>query len=239
MGKQHEYQPRMTRRRFLIQWIIGHALSWLGVIGLAVGVHSFAALFRIAIETISFDWVFGLIFALGMGGLSAFVQKRAIGLMFGQYITGWRRWTIAMWLLSTFLIIQTKDLYPAGIGEAQVAAMQGIILFSIPALAQAWLLRKHVRSTWLWVLASIAGAATFGLFEAMYDNVLVSFPVGYGAYAVVTGLSLLWLFGMTSGKTQQQRNSSRLTTDTYDSADNYDDWYDENDDQQPKHFIQG
>jgi hypothetical protein len=59
-------------------------------------------------------------------------------------------------------------------------------------------LRRYVQKIWLWLLAAIAGtsvfAAVFGQFGASGSS---AFPA-FGLYALVTGLSLLWMMGMQS-----------------------------------------
>lgn len=60
---------------------------------------------------------------------------------------------------------------------------------------QWFILRRHARHAWLWIIAGAVSAMAFGvLYGDLRGDNIVQFILGAGAQGAVTGLSLLWLY---------------------------------------------
>lgn len=215
-----------TKRRigtipFLLMWLTGHALSW-------------GALYYLW-ETFNFsDWTMLTISGLILGGGIGLTQKYLLRYAYNIPLKGWMRLTVLGWFAGWLSYYAGTEWLTRFYSYPLWLTI--IPMFGIPALFQWFLLRRHVKAAWLWVVAAIVSTITFGM---VYDNSaynLTAHTLSASAQGVVTGLTILWLFGMTNVAPQRQRNVARLSHEYHD--DLYDDDYNE-DDYQSGHFIQG
>jgi hypothetical protein len=198
---------------FMLIWVVGHLVSW--------GAFYFMA------EQVPFsDMTFLVLSGVILGGGLGFFQKLLLRYAYGIPLNGWLRVTILGWLggwFSYYIGVQTLPnlfYYPFW--------LLLIPMFGIPAVLQWLLLRQHVKSASLWVAAATVSAMTFSM---VFDNStygLDSHLLSASAQGAVTGLTMLWLFGMTQALPQsRQRNVSRLSSEYYDYAADENEIYEE------------
>ena len=214
---------RMKTLPFMVIWLTGHILSWAGV--------------YFVWETVLLpDLAYVLFSGIILGGALGLTQKLLLRYKYGLPLHGWMRLTIVGWVLGWLGYF---------VGSEWIRNFYNfplwltiIPMFGIPALLQWGLLRRQIRQAWLWVVAAVVSTMTFSMVFNNSSYNLNAHVLSATAQGAVTGLTLLWLFGMSGfiPAQQQHRDVSRLTTDTCDSDG--DDWYDDDDDQSGR-FIQG
>lgn len=221
-------QRRLGSLPFMLVWTGGHILTWLAVY---------------ALSTTSFFYAlpdFADIIVIGglLGAGIALAQKLLIRYTFALPMRGWMRVSIVGsilgWagLLGLSQTIPGFYLYPIWV--------QLLPAFLVPALLQWALLRRNTRQAWLWIATAAVSALTFGaLYSGSYNPGYAAFALGASAQGAVTGLSLLWLFGMTGIMPPQTlRDSSRLALAEDEDEAQYE-IPAESDDYARKHFYQG
>ncbi len=205
--ESHKNPGRSKKYSFLILWLIGHALAW-------AAYFSSQGMFNV-------DWIWTI--ALGLGGVTSLVQYLLIRWQFGRNIKWWLPLSILTWLFAAFFPFDAS----LQLGDSQIGiTIQALALFAPAALIQAFLLRKHVQNSWLWLLASITGTTTFALSVAALNWIPLSGYLGYGVYASTTALTLLWLFGMSQQEMSEvsQSASYKRLTDS-DEQEEYEELY--------------
>lgn len=186
--------PRLTTLPFMLIWVGAHVLVWIILFGFT---------------KMDFLWgwpdiimltLFGLIIGLGL----SLMQKTLIAYTFHAPLRWWLRVTVGGWIAGWFVfwvMIEGMEYvfdYSLGLGLMP--------LFVIPAALQWWILRRHARDAWLWVIAGAASALAFGaVYGDMTNDSYFQFAIGGAAQGAVTGLSLLWLYAQTrAGKVKSE-----------------------------------
>lgn len=154
---------------------------------------------RYGIELESIRFVVAVpVLGLGLAWFLSTVQQWTIRKRFGIYIEGWRtRSTLALVVLLT-LFVPMSIVYSGlqdFVNNPLLLMLYQIIpivaFFGVIGAVQAWMLRKHVKPAWLYVLSMIVSGIVM---SAMRDasGIVAQFMI----YSV-TGLTLLYLFGMS------------------------------------------
>jgi hypothetical protein len=192
-------KPSINRYGFLGLWILVQALGWLFVI-----VLNEARLLAWSNDV----WLRGIEFGFLVGIPTALLQKLVLRAYFGRWFRGWARANILGWLLGGLAI----SLISAHVYSSASVIFQFLALMVFPAIGQAWVLRQYISRTWLLLLSTGAATTVLTTILNQLDWGAVSIFPAVGMFAVVTGLTLLWLFGMqaTENKPKKALDTSRL-----------------------------
>jgi hypothetical protein len=216
--------PRLKTIPFIGIWLIGHVVAWLGLYQL----WDVSTLPILAYPILS-----GIV----LGGALGLMQKFLFSLNYGLQMRGWMRLTMFGWV-SGWLAYTAGTIWIPQFNSLPLWSLI-VPIFSIPALLQWLLLHRHVRGAWLWVMAAVVSAITFAhVFNTTWFT-LDGFMLSGIAQGSITGLVLLWLFGMTRENQQIKRDVSRLILDESSTDSDDDDWYDDDNDHNSGYFIQG
>lgn len=208
-SKVKKGQARGNRWLFVLLWIVGHALAW-GVFSMVQMIPGFAEINLTEIL---------LAMGLVVGGITSLTQYLLIRWQFGRNIKWWMPISLIAWVFAILTPFQAS----LRMGDTQFEVTAQLLALYVPiAVVQMVLLRKHVRQSWLWLVATLAGSSVFALSLISLQEVLLWAPfVAFGAYASITALSLLWLFGMSKPEVQQSISASsyeRLSDETDEIA---------------------
>jgi len=181
-------QSRVNRYGFLALWVGAQLAGWL-------------AFFLFSNYYFGYflpSWSEGLILGLVIGIPTTIGQKLSLYLHFGRWFRGWFRTNTIAWALGgAVMLFGTRELGING-NERIGILIQILSLMLLPTLAQMWILRNYVQRLWLWLLATVAATSVFGaVFGLIGASNNSAFPA-FGLYALVTGITLLWLVGMQS-----------------------------------------
>jgi hypothetical protein len=205
-GKQ-----RINRYGFLILWVGAQALGWLGYFLITeLSLFSFPMAYN--------NWMMGLLLGITVGIPTALLQKLVLYLSFGRWFRGWVRANSLGWLAGGLAIAAVVE---AGLNGQADWTIQVLALMMLPAFAQAWVFRRYFERVWLWLLAAGSASIVFaGILKLMDGGSAAIFPSS-AMFASVTGLTLLWLFGMQAkeGKFKNIENTSRLVDGMEDESD--------------------
>jgi hypothetical protein len=203
-------KQRINRYGFLALWIIAPALARYLFYYLAInGVLWYLpqlGLFN------------GIYYGLIHGIIIAAIQKLALYLHFGRSFAGWTRATFLGWMFGGIALMAIN--WNIDLPLQWILVLQAVTITLIPTLAQAWILRRSIQQAWLWLLSWGVGSTVFSLIYMQNLNQDFTAYTAHGAFAAVTGLTLLWLFGMQSKeiKLKNQADTSRLEDGTEDEA---------------------
>jgi hypothetical protein len=167
---------------FMLMWTVGHIVPW--------GAYYFFE-DNTGIPLMLLVTLIAMIIGSGIG----FAQKMLLRYAYDLPMNGWVRLTTLGWVggwAAYFGLAQWIPhfySYPLGILL--------IPMFIFPAVLQWFLLRQHVKGAWVWMVAAAVSAVTFGFAYESGTFGLTEIILSASAQASVTGLSLLWLFGMT------------------------------------------
>ena len=191
INMQPEKAKKTQRRRnwlvFLIAWLAGHTTAWLIL-------YPIAEINFIEQNTLLLYGIAGLI----LGSITSTVQYFLVRWQFGRNIKSWIPVSVLMWFLNTLILFQyiAETNVLSGIDEPFNTMLLALSLYATPALAQVWLLRKHVQQAWLWGLANIAGTALFAMGVNQFSSDW-GVALSYGLFSSATALTLLWIFAMS------------------------------------------
>ena len=207
---------------FVLLWALSYGLGWFALIGSIMLIRTFNPSFFSLFP----EFVYFIPLGAIPGLISGSIQQVLIRWKFGIHI---RRW----WLGSTlgailaagaFFVVITNfgavlDSFFAYLTQFSELLGPALIIgsfFALYSTAQAWVLREHVKRTWMWPLAAFVSAATFimplfttGDVAELWTTTL--FGIAGLLQGSVMGLTLVWLFGMTRVEPLKRgMNSTRL-----------------------------
>lgn len=188
----------MNRWLFVGLWAVIHAITW----GMMIGLF----------EWLDFPYRYDeiVIFVLGgiMPGITLTIPTYWLIQKFkGIQIRWWRPASFVAWLVGAFLLVSRLD----GIDSPLVLAT---LWFTPAFLVQAWLLRKHVKQSWLWVLAGLTGTILFLFAGAEEDEAALTWALSGGVQGLLTGVIMLALLAMP--RTEKQKHELAQNNSSYE-----------------------
>jgi hypothetical protein len=211
-------QQRINRYGFLALWIAGQVIGWLLLIlVLESDIGS-----RLNTIPLSGNWLFALNVAIFVGIPTILAQKLALFLGFGRGFKGWARVNLIAWFLGSFIFAALLEADRTG-NERLDLTLQILVLMLLPTIAQAWIFSRYIQRIWLWLASSlVASTVSAALAQSFIDGSYTGIFVAFGSYAMVTGLTLLWLFGMqaTENQLKTEADTSRLEDSADDEVEN-------------------
>jgi hypothetical protein len=186
---------------FTVLWTLAYGLGWATVI--------FGGIMTSRYLPEVFTWFPDVVYIMLAVGVPAFIysigQQLLIRWKFAVHFRWWFVLTTLAAVLAggSFQIFEWINVPNIPINNPIVAVtLVFSYIFGIQAIAQAWQLRKHVKKSWMWVVAAIASAATFGVPLVNSDFFSEWATIGAFGFAgllqgAVMALTLVWLFGMT------------------------------------------
>jgi len=199
-------KARVNKYGFLAMWVGAQVLGWFSVflvfesgLGSAIG--------AVLGEN---NWTLAPVIAIAVGVPTTLIQKLALYLGFGRWFAGWTRANLIGWFLGSFGLVSLFELGIDG-NERLTFMVQILTLMLLPSIAQAWILSRYIQLVWLWLAATVTGSIVLVTVSEELAGYWSIYPA-FGAFALVTGLTLLWLFGMQSkeGKLKNDVDTSRL-----------------------------
>jgi hypothetical protein len=198
--KQKNTPNRLGTIPFAVLWTLAYGLGWTTVItGGYITSRFFPQIF---------DWFPDIVYLMLATTVPAFIysigQQFLIRWKFAVKFNWWFLWTTFAAAITT-ATFQTFEWINVPIRIDNPMVVLTLVfgyIFGTQALVQAWLLRKHVKRSWLWVAAAIASAATFGVPIATAQffgpfATITTFGFAGLLQGAVMALTLVWLFGMT------------------------------------------
>lgn len=204
---------------FLMLWVN----IYIGVFLMAIGVTVISSQFNIA-------GVLPVLLQLAIiGGGSMVGQKYLIQLYTGRNVDGWIKSGVYGWVLGAVLstLLAVGLISPLINGPSDTAPLWRWMLVYLPALGMpgvlhALRLRKHVDNAWLYGLGSLVGSVLVPLFIIGNTASLLHYAGALASFALTTGLTLIWLFGMSGGAQlmTDEQTSTQHTDATARLSDN-------------------
>jgi hypothetical protein len=198
--KKKNNTTRLGTIPFAVLWTLAYGLGWATVItGGFITNRFFPEVFR---------WFPDVVYLMLAASVPAFIygvaQQFLIRWKFAVKLNWWFLWTTltAALTAASFQIFEWINL-PIRLDNEMVGIMLVFgYIFGAQALVQAWLLRQHVKKSWMWVAAAVASAATFGVPIATAQffgafGTITTFGFAGLLQGAVMALTLVWLFGMT------------------------------------------
>lgn len=148
MQKKRKPSATMRTLPFWIFWIGWSAITW-GIVGIVSSLDAFNDL-TLMLQVL-------IVFSLGgilLSRVQAFLLQRWLG-------TSLKRWvpvTNLSWIIGSTVIY---GLLHYQVGSDQAAQLVFGAIFAVPAITQAWMLRKRLVQTWLWALAGAVSGIVF------------------------------------------------------------------------------
>jgi hypothetical protein len=146
--------------RFIGVWVLGYIAAWVASLATGMAIANTVTIANIGIN------IFFTMLAIGPTMLQGIVQKWVVQRGLGRSMTGWLRASLIGGVLSAALINSIQLLserYPSVLNGSNGMYIFLAVWLVPPALVQAWWLRKHVKSAWLWAGAAIANTLLFAL----------------------------------------------------------------------------
>jgi|GEM_PF-2685341 len=193
---------------FLVLWFIGHLLAWGGLWLFVVS--------PLFMEDFGNNVQFGFLGFI-VGGITSLVQYSLIRWQFGRNIKWWIPLSILAWIFASIISFQASGSLTTDYNNV-VVSISALALYLPPVIVQYFLLRKHIRQAWLWIIGSIAASTIFAL---LINGEVWQIFAGFGLYSIVTGSTLLLLFGMSKASVQQKMADTaheRLQDSTNDDS---------------------
>lgn len=198
--KKKKTSQKMNRWLFLALWILTHSFAWGGTFWLVDSINP------------SSDWeiILAFVIVLGIvpGSLLSVPQRWLMRRGLGLNINWWRRASIVAWGLGGILLWGGVEIFDLD------NSVLGIILawFSPLILAQYMLMRRHIQKAFLLALANLASLIVFIQFIDINSSPDTWRFAGAGTLqGAVTGLTLLWLYGMAQ---QEKAKHKKAQDDT-------------------------
>lgn len=194
--KKKKSSQKMNRWLFLTLWVLAHAFAWGGTFWLVDSINP------------SGDWelilAFTIVLGLIPGTLLAFPQKWLMKRGLGLNIAWWRRASIAAWGLGGLLLWGGIEIF--NFDDSIPFIIVG--WFSPLILAQYALIRRYIQKASLLALGNLASVIVFIQYVGINDGSpdLERFAISGALQGAVTGLTLLWLYGMA----QQDKSKHEL-----------------------------
>jgi len=197
IAKRH----RLKTTSFISIWLSAHVLGWWGIFWLFENINALANLPDLA-TAVLIGFVPGIVISL--------MQKYLLRYAFQTKLGGWLRVSLLGWILGGLAMFGVTTFIT---GPFVGVAMFTMNLFVLPAVAQYFILRRHVNAAWLWVLAGLVSALAFAIpVEAsQINNEFLGIILAGSLQGAVTGLTLLWLF-VLSARTSQSAKSKNHNT---------------------------
>lgn len=191
LEKKKNSSETMNRWLFVALWAGIHAITY----GTMTGLYNFL--------TAPFEHNEYLIFIVGgiLPGITLSIPTYWLIKRFrGISIRWWRPASFVAWLIGAFWFLYLYSI--------SFPLMQTIFWFIPVYLVQAWLLRKYVKQSWLWILAGMTSAILF-IFAGAENERAFTWAFSGGLQGLLSALILLALF------TMQKEEKSKMQT-TYD-----------------------
>ncbi len=156
-----------------------------------------------------------------MGLCVGILQKAVINRRLNLNVRGWRRVTlfggIAGLVLLLFASNGVKSIYDAfyldiyrlkaqGIFQLIFGVLPFVFLPMMLSIPQALILRRYVRSAWLWVLANAVGGFVFGMLVQGRSTGFADWVLAVVAIGAITGFALLWLLHRLPKQTHDENH---------------------------------
>ncbi|MEL7433220.1 MAG: hypothetical protein AAFN11_04675 [Chloroflexota bacterium] len=195
--------------QFLLLWIAGHFGAFFGAVAISLLLPT----------TFISTFVGAILQVLIIGGGTLWAQKILLQRYTGRKVDGWLKSGVFGWVLGLLLsfVLALGLIAPA---EGNIASLPAwaLMLTYLPALAlpsitHAARLRKYVDNAWLYVLGSVVAALLLPMFISINNTSLLSYVGGLTTYALTTGLTLIWLFGMSGGASLLEDTDSDTLAD--------------------------
>lgn len=192
---------RLKPAWFFLLWIFSAvATTYLGA-GVFQWLMNFPALRN---SVLAESWSIILVSSLIVGSIVALVKKLLLRLAFRHEFRGWIRASLLGIVLSIIPILIGFSY------ETRTAQLvTGALVAFLSALPLAWLLRRYVQASWLYVLAAVLGHSLTDLLfiYTLYRSDLVSLSF-VGIREIFFALTMLWFF-RTMYKTETLENQSQ------------------------------
>lgn len=213
--KKHPNQLRISPTRFLVMWVGGHILGWL----------TLAPVLWI-VQLLNWQWlnsfpdvVYGIGFGLIIGFGSTLAQMMTIRQAKGYWVKGWGIASFPAWGVGGFLfwLSAMASSFPDNMILGNMMVLGGLLLPA--ATVQAWLLRRYVKQSWMWLVSFVAAVAVFAMLISTFSGLFIA-AIAFSGYALVTGLVMLFLFLNNSKPNPQQQTAAQVDNHTtFDSAE--------------------
>lgn len=182
---------------FVTLWTLAYGLGWATLMVGAVVTSRFLPRIFESLPIVGFFILLGAV----PGFISSLAQQWLIRWKFAVRLQRWWLWSTLAWVAGGVLLRQAEFINIQIDNPIVGFTVAFGVLFTIPALAQAWMLRKHVRRAWMWPAAAIASAATFAVPVVNSTYVSELWTILTGGFAgllqgAVMGMTMVWLFGM-------------------------------------------
>jgi hypothetical protein len=186
--EKRKHDMGLNRWLYRILWTLAYAVAW--------GSAAFISMNNLVGQWfgIADDWE-PLLFSIPLAIVIGAVQYGLIRRAFALELRGWISMTILGWFVSGVLVTWITETYPYS--EAQIVFVS---YYLFPAIAQWWLLRKHIQTASLWILASVASALVF-VVPMSFDTSTMMVALGGALQGLLLALVLEWL--VTASKASQ------------------------------------
>lgn len=204
----------MNRWLFLVLWVLAHTFAWGATYGLVETVNPVG----------DGQMFLAVTFLLGIvpGILLSFPQKWLMNKGLGLDLKWWRRISVGAWASGGILLWMAIWLFMDNFRDPPIPLVM-LTWFGPLVLAQYFLMRRHIERASLYALANIASVIVFTQFVGIYgDAELFRFATSGMLQGAVTGLTLLWLYGMAQqekskhGHAQDDESIERLRDSSVD-----------------------
>ena len=226
--KPKKSKKRIPQWQFLIAWIGGQYAAFFGTVLLGF-------LFMIPLNLMGFTLgqfpliLQSLIAGTVLGWFSGWVQQWSIRKHFGHDVKGWRSISAILTGL-VFAIVMPPAIFFAGNFPALFEdgttltlfiSLLFMALFGASGIGQAFLLRKHVKQSWLFFLSTLVGGLIYAL--PVFGN--ASTILAQIAQYSVTAFTILWLFQMSGAMDAMQSQDDAIERLSDAESDEEDDYY--------------
>jgi len=142
MQKKSKPEQRLSTRLFSAAWIAWTAIVW-GIVGTFAVRNAFLDLPM---------WAQVLIIFGGSGIALSHIQNLLLKFWQGTVVKHWVPASNLAWIIGSSLIYA---LMQSRMNSEQAGQLVFGAIFAIPAIVQAYLLRNHLKQTWLWALTGL------------------------------------------------------------------------------------
>jgi hypothetical protein len=186
--KKKKSSQLMNRWLFLASWVLAHIFAWAATFWLIGNYEPFNNVWWV--ELLELTFFIGIV----PGTLLSFPQKHLMQRGLDLHIRWWRRVSVAAWGLGGLALWGIVEIFQ--FDTPPIPLIIGT-WFGALVLTQYLLMRRYIQGAALYALANLASVIIFVQFIEPFRQPEVSRFVISGAFqGAVTGLSLLWLYGM-------------------------------------------